>query len=123
MSSVDDEMEIHINSILNLQMITNQLRVITVRIKLLLIGKRIHENMISNNLTIVPNLVESLPLGHNYGGVRAVSTPKGPIILLSSDLFLLVCNGNTCSWQKQSQQLDHSARHSVMMVLPDGYSC
>ena len=84
--------------------------------------------MISNNLKIVPNLVESLPAGQVYWGARAVSTPKGPFILLSKTpysigvLYLLDCNGNTCSWQKQAQQLD-DGKDSVMVVLRDGYSC
>ena len=80
--------------------------------------------MISNDLTIVPNSVESLPSGHDYGGVRAVSTPKGALVLLERNLYLLVCgSNNTCTWQKQSQQLDRGARYAVMTVLPDGYSC
>ena len=82
------------------------------------------QNMISNKLTIVHNLVESLPAGHNYWGARAVSTPKGPIVLAPNPavLYLLVCNGNTCTWQNQSKQLK-DGKYGVMMVLPDGYSC
>ena len=82
------------------------------------------QNMISNKSTIDHNLVESLPAGHSYGGARAVPTPKGPIVLVSDPavLYLLVCNGNICTWQKQSQQLKDGG-YGVMMVLPDGYSC
>ena len=83
----------------------------------------IRQSDMCNNLIIVPNLVESLPAGHDYDEARAVSTPKGALVLLERNLYLLVCNNNTCSWQKQSKQLDHDGRHAVMMVLPEGYSC
>ena len=83
------------------------------------------QNMISNKLTIVHNLVESLPAGHGYNGARAVSTPRGPIVLVSNPaaLYLLVCNGNICAWQRQTQLLNGDNSYAVMMVLPDGYSC
>ena len=76
--------------------------------------------MTSQNLTIVPNLVESLPVG--YDGARAVSTSKGPLVLLRRNLYLLVCDGKTCSWQKK-KELRASGMFGVMMALPDGYSC
>ena len=79
--------------------------------------------MISNELTIVHNLVESLPAGHDYWGARAVTTQRGPLVLAERNLYLLACNNITCAWQKQTQQLDHDSRYGVMMVLPDGYSC
>ena len=93
----------------------------------ILIGENIIDNefcvTVTNNLTMVLNLVERLPAGHNYQGARAVSTPRGPLVLLERTLYLLFCDNKACSWQKQTQQIDHDSRYGVMMALPDTYSC
>ena len=71
--------------------------------------------------------VESLPTTYNtnFNGARALPSLSGDGAYLQSEqyFFELSCSSTSCNWSKMEQELANPVRYTVMMYLPNDYTC